>query len=209
MGKWLGVFMLEVKGISFRYQYDPWLFRNLNLSVKPGEVVGLFGCSGSGKTTMAQIITGYKKSCKGEIIVDGNAYFHSKQHPVQLIWQHPEKVINPKWRMKEILTEAGISDTALITALGIKGEWLKRLPSELSGGELQRFCIVRALGSTTKYLIADEMTTMLDAITQAQIWRAVLKLAKQRKIGVLAISHDPHLLRRVSDRVIEFNELID
>ena len=57
--------------------------------------------------------------------------------------------------------------------LGIDQEWLERWPNELSGGELQRFCVARALGPNTRFLIADEMTTMLDAITQAQIWHAV------------------------------------
>ncbi|MGA8944172.1 MAG: ABC transporter ATP-binding protein, partial [Thermoactinomyces sp.] len=60
----------------------------------------------------------------------------------------------------------------------------------------------RTLGKHTKYLIADEMTTMLDAITQAQIWHSLLKLAKQRNIGILAISHNQHLLQKISDRTV-------
>ncbi len=156
---------------------------------------------------MAQIMAGYKEPLEGEIIVDGRTDYDSNAHPVQLVWQHPEKVINPKWRMKKLMTEATVSDPAFLTALGIKEEWLNRYPSELSGGELQRFAIARALASSTKYLIADEMTTMLDAITQAQIWHAVLKLAAQRNIGILAISHDAHLLRRISDRTIDFSGL--
>jgi len=197
---------LKVNGLKYRYSDAPYLFKNLNLYVSPGEVVGLFGYSGAGKTTLAQIIAGYLKPDAGTVEIDGNTVSHSDAHPVQLIWQHPEKAVNPRWRMRQILSEGGPLDRELLNDLGIKNEWLDRYPSELSGGELQRFCLARALGSKTKYLIADEMTTMLDAITQAQIWHAVLQLVKQRNIGILAISHDQHLLQRVSDRMINFDE---
>lgn len=210
MVEWLGVFMLDANGISYRYQGGPWLFKKLHIEIKPGEVVGLYGVSGSGKTTMARIIAGYMRSREGTIQADGRQYpLKRGSHPVQLVWQHPEKAINPRWRMKKVLAETGNLDAELLDILGISNEWLTRWPSELSGGELQRFCLARALGPHTKYLIADEMTTMLDAVTQAQIWHAVLQLVQQRNIGVLAISHDPHLLRRVSDRIINFNDLVN
>ncbi|GGJ82130.1 hypothetical protein GCM10007063_00700 [Lentibacillus kapialis] len=199
---------LKVNGLAYRYSNAPYLFKDLSLSVNPGEVVGLFGYSGAGKTTLAQIIAGYLKPDNGTIEIDGRTVSRSGAHPVQLIWQHPEKTVNPRWRMRQTLFEDGSLDRELLNDLGIKNEWLDRYPSELSGGELQRFCLARALGSNTKYLIADEMTTMLDAITQAQIWHAVLQLVKQRHIGILAISHDQHLLWRVSDRIINFDELV-
>lgn len=199
---------LDIKEISFHYPNNPWLFKKLNLSIHAGEVVGLFGYSGSGKSTMAQIIGGYMKPVEGKVMIDGQPISTTDIHPVQMVWQHPEKVINPRWRMKQILEEIGHLDTTLLTTLGIKKEWLERWPSELSGGELQRFCLARAIASKdVKYLIADEMTTMLDAITQAQIWHAVIKLAKERNIGILAISHDHHLLQRVSDRMINFTDI--
>lgn len=90
----------------------------------------------------------------------------------------------------------------LLTAAGIKNEWLDRWPAELSGGELQRFCVVRALNDRTKFLIADEMTTMLDAITQAQIWKLVLSYAREHKIGVVVISHEKELVDRLCTRVV-------
>jgi len=82
-----------------------------------------------------------------------------------------------------------------------------RFPNELSGGELQRFCVARALGPNTRYLIADEMTTMFDAITQAQIWNAVLKIAEQRKMGMVVVSHDMNLIQQLCHRVIEIAHL--
>ena len=121
---------------------------------------------------------------------------------MQLIFQHPEKSVNPKWKMIKILNEAYEVSDEMIEAMGIKKEWLKRWPSELSGGELQRFCVLRALSPQTKFLIADEMTTMLDAITQAQIWQVVIKYCKDNGIGLIVISHDKDLVAQVCDRVV-------
>ena len=199
---------LNVKGISYHYSNSPWLFKKLQLSIEPGEIVGIFGYSGSGKSTMAEIIGGYRAPIEGEVLIGGQP-ISSMVNPVQVVWQHPEKAINPRWRMEKILQETGNWDIGMMEIIGIKQEWLKRWPSELSGGELQRFSLARALASENiRYLIADEMTTMLDAVTQAKIWHAVLKLAKERDIGVLAISHDHHLLQKISDRIINFSEIL-
>ncbi|REB06102.1 ATP-binding cassette domain-containing protein [Sporosarcina sp. BI001-red] len=199
--------MLEVEGVSYRHTRQPWLFRNLSLSIAPGEIVGLYGKSGSGKTTLAQVIANYLKPEEGIVKVNEKKVKSTGPNPVQLVWQHPEKAINPRWKMKNVLAEAGNVDPRIFDALGIAPSWMTRYPSELSGGELQRFCVARALAPNTEYLIADEMTTMLDAITQAQIWYTILQLAKKRAIGVLVISHDEQLLERICDRVIDFNQL--
>lgn len=81
--------------------------------------------------------------------------------------------------MEDILNEGWKPDEKLLSSLGIEKEWFRRWPHELSGGELQRFCIARSFGPNTRFLIADEMTTMLDAITQAQIMHAVLNIAQR------------------------------
>ncbi|MNP18725.1 Oligopeptide transport ATP-binding protein OppF [compost metagenome] len=121
--------------------------------------------------------------------------------PVQLIYQHPEKAMNPKWRMRDVLTESYAPSQEILDAFEIREEWLSRWPVELSGGEKQRFCIVRALNPATRYIIADEMTTMLDAITQAKIWHSFLNICKTRDIGVIVVSHETSLLNRICDRI--------
>jgi ABC-type dipeptide/oligopeptide/nickel transport system ATPase subunit len=199
--------MLNAQGISYRYSTRDWLMEKLSISINAGEIVGLFGYSGSGKTTLAKIMAGYLQPYEGLVTIDGNSMPTRGVHPVQLVWQHPEKVVNPRWRLEDTLKEGGEIDGGILEALEIKKEWLRRWPSELSGGELQRICLARALGPNTRYIIADEMTTMLDALTQAQIWHTVLQIAEQRQIGVLSISHDLHLLQRISNRVINFNEI--
>jgi len=196
--------MLEIKGISYHYPGAPWLFKNMHLSIKPGEIVGVFGASGSGKSTMGKIIGGYKEPVEGKVLIDGRSISPSA---VQVVWQHPEMAINPRWKMRRMLQEESNLNVEFMKAFGIKEEWLSRLPRELSGGELQRFSLARALAGDVKYLIADEITTMLDAVTQAEIWHLVLTLAKERDIGVLVISHDQQLLQSVSDRIINFADI--
>lgn len=200
--------MLEVTNISYRYSKENWLFEQISMEVQPGEVVGVYGKSGMGKTTMAKIIAGYIEPTEGTVAIDGIKPSLNKISPVQFIWQHPEKVINPRWRMKKVLAESGNIDPSLLSRFGIHDEWLFRFPYQLSGGELQRFCIVRVLSVAPPYIIADEITTMLDAISQAQIWQMILHFARQRNIGIVAISHDQQLLLRICNRIINFDRLI-
>jgi len=95
----------------------------------------------------------------------------------------------------------------LLDSFGIKKNWLNRWPNELSGGELQRFALARALGPKTKYLIADEITTMLDAITQAQIWNTILGVVEEMNIGVLVVSHEKTLIKRLCNNIIFLNDI--
>lgn len=194
---------LEAKNISFRYDNGPWLFKGLNLTVNRGEIVGLTGVSGRGKTTLCRILAGLENPLEGKVLVDERTISKREYHPVQLIFQHPEKAVNPKWKMKKTLYEGWNVDEKYLNLLGIEHQWLDRWPNELSGGELQRFCILRALGPKTQFLIADEMTTMLDAVTQAQIWDAILKVVKERNMGLLIVSHNPELIEKLCHRVIE------
>ncbi|WP_017549525.1 ABC transporter ATP-binding protein [Salinicoccus carnicancri] len=198
---------LDVEKISYHYPGQPPVFEGLSMQIMPGEIVGIYGNSGSGKSTMAQIIAGYRDPSEGMVQIGRKRILQKGIHPVQMIWQHPEKAVNPRWRIRKALLEAGPLNPELLDIFGIRQEWLKRWPGELSGGELQRFCLVRALTGDIDYLIADEMTTMLDAVTQAQIWHSLIKLSKERGIGVAAISHDYQLLEKVCDRIIHFTDL--
>ena len=92
-------------------------------------------------------------------------------------------------------------DTGLLERFGIREAWLDRFPHELSGGELMRFCIVRALIAEPRYLVCDEMTAMLDAVTQAELWREVVAIASERSMGIVLVSHSPALVDRVATRL--------
>jgi len=193
---------LEAENIGFKYENGPLLFQGVNLTLEPGEIVGLIGPSGQGKTTLCRILAGLEKPLEGTVTISGSTIPKKGYNPVQLVFQHPEKAVNPRWKMKKVLNEGWQADQELLDILGIEQEWLTRWPNELSGGELQRFCVARALGPKTRFLIADEMTTMLDAVTQAQIWQAVLEIAEKRELGILIVSHDEALIQRLCHRVI-------
>ena len=138
---------------------------------------------------------------------DGKPFPKKGFKPVQLIYQHPEKVMNPKWKMKQVLEESWNVQDEDLAQFGIQKSWLTRFPQELSGGELQRFSVLRSLNPETKFLIADEMTTMLDAITQAQILDTVLKIVKDRKMGFLLVSHDMDLVDTICDDKIYLKDI--
>lgn len=193
---------LEAKNLGFYYHRDEWIFSGIDLEIQRGEILGIFGYSGCGKTSLSKVPADYLSPREGTVLIDGKP--HRKKHfrEVQLICQHPEKIINPLWRMKKILEEAYVPDPELLQTFGIREEWMDRYPIELSGGELQRFSIVRSLHPQTKYLIADEMTTMLDAITQAFIWKNLLKIVKKRNLGLIVISHDKELVDHICDRCL-------
>lgn len=204
-----GVRMLKAKNIGYHYS-GKWLFRNVDLQIAGGEVVGLSGRSGTGKTTLAKVLAGYMKPAEGVIELCEESLERpttKKAHPIQLIWQHAEQTINPRWKLSKLIEEAGASDSHLMEALHIEQQWLTRYPHELSAGQLQRLCLLRALLTNPSYILADEATAMLDTVTQLKLWKLLLKLAEERGIGILAISHDSYLLDRISARRFEFSEL--
>lgn len=198
---------LEAHNLIFSYgnQGKP-VVNHVSLSIAPAERVGLSAPSGYGKTTLAKVLAGYLKPDSGMVLVDKKPLPEKGYCPVQMIWQHPEKSVNPRLKMKEVLLEGDEIEPRMIEELGIEKDWLNRYPQELSGGELQRFCIARALGNRTKYLIADEISTMLDLITQGQIWRFLLEETQRRKIGILVFSHSQELMDYVSTRQIQLEE---
>lgn len=197
---------LEAKNVSFRYgRRGPFVLEDVSLRVERGERVALFAPSGRGKTTLALLLAGYARPQSGQILLEGKPLPETGVCPVQLIWQHPEKAVNPRLRLGKTLAEGGPENPRLERRLGILPEWKNRFPQELSGGELQRFCIARALGPETKYLLCDEISTMLDLITQGQIWRFLMEETAERKIGMVITSHSQELLDHVCTRQIRLD----
>ena len=199
---------LKATNISFKYpSAKNYLLKDINLELDNKKIMGLIGDSGSGKSTLCKILSGYVQKYEGEVSFDDAPLPKKGFKPVQLIYQHPEKVMNPKWKMKDVLGESWDVDEKTLSEFGIQKSWLTRFPQELSGGELQRFSVLRALNPKTKFLIADEMTTMLDAITQVQIIESVLKIVKQRNMGFLLVSHDMDLVNTICDDIIYFDDI--
>ena len=199
--------ILETKNLGHYYTREDWLFRNLNLEASSGEVLGIKAPSGYGKTTIGKILAGLMSPVEGQVTLDGNPIRKKGYNPVQLIFQHPEQAVNPRFKMHDVLREAWDVDHQLMASFGIQQDWLARWPNELSGGELQRFCVLRALGPKTRVIIADEITTMLDALTQAKIWHVLLGQVKSRQLVLIVISHEDRLLERVCTRTIDLTRL--
>ena len=199
---------LEAKNVSFRYEPRlPWVLQSVSLKLERGARTALFAPSGYGKTTLAMLLAGYLQPTTGEILLDGVPLPKTGVCPVQLICQHPEKAINPRWRLARVLEESGALSDSVLDAFGIERAWLTRYPRELSGGELQRFCVARALMSGAQYLICDEISTMLDVITQAQIWNTVLNEAEKRNMAILAVTHNRNLAERIADEIVDLAKL--
>lgn len=217
--------ILEVKQLTFSYG-NRFIYSGFNLKADSSDRIGLMAPSGFGKTTLCKLIAGYEKPISGEILLDGKAVTKYRGYnPIQMIWQHPETVVNPKLKIKHVLMEGDFGCTKeselkkvftesggdpllrnIVQGLGIREEWLERYPQELSGGELQRFCIARAFGRNTRFILADEISTMLDLITQKQIWSFILKEIEMRSIGMITVSHSHELLNRLCTQVINLTE---
>ena len=195
---------LVAQNISFRYNpKSPWLFQGYDICVQPGEAVGLVGPSGVGKSTLAQILAGILPSSTGEVRFKGQPLPPKGFCPVQYIYQHPQLAVNPHWKAGKIISEAATPTPELLKMLEIPESWFNRYPHELSGGELQRLAVARALAGNPGALLADELSAMLDPLTQALIWRAIMEY-KRQGLSLLVISHDTKLIKKLCDDVVSF-----
>ena len=195
---------LEAKQLTFGYQRKnrKRVLESVDLTVAPGERVGLAGPSGRGKTTLCKLLSGFEAPDEGTVLVDGKPLRDYRGIcPVQMIWQHPETAVDPLMKLGDTLKEGGPVEEGLLEALHIQPAWLERYPTELSGGELQRFCIARALRPGVRYLLCDEVSAMLDLITQAQIWTFLLDQAEKRSLGLVIVSHNSPLMEKLCTRM--------
>lgn len=194
--------ILEARDLTFRYHpKGPAVIGRVDLTLRSGERLGLTGPSGRGKTTLCWLLAGYDRPDAGEVLLDGRPLSTYRGYcPVQMVWQHPELVVDPLRTLGATLAEGWAVEERVLAGLHIEPGWLTRYPSELSGGELQRFCVARALGPATRFLLCDELSAMLDLITQAQIWSFLLEEAERRDLGLLIVSHSAPLLERLCTR---------
>ncbi|KKG16221.1 peptide ABC transporter ATP-binding protein [Methanosarcina sp. 2.H.T.1A.6] len=196
------------------------VFKNISFSVARGETLGLFGKSGSGKTTIGRCIVGLEKPTGGKILVHGEDIlsmgkkeFRKLRPKIQMIFQHPETSLDPRMKAFENLIEplkihSGLKQDSLLKRgeelaelTGLRPEHLVRYPGHLSGGEIQRIVLARIMALSPDFIVADEPTSMLDVSVQAQILRLMQKLQRETGVSYLLISHNLEVLRKVCHRI--------
>ncbi|CNK53465.1 putative transport ATPase [Yersinia mollaretii] len=177
------------------------LWDSVSFSLKAGERLGISAPSGFGKTTLGRVLAQWQSATSGQILLGGAPLAKKGYCPVQLVPQHPEQSFNPYRTTGESLHDAWRPDSYWLERMVVNPDWLKRRPDELSGGELARIALLRALDPRTRYLIADEVTAQLDAHVQAQIWHVLLEEAAHRPLGVIVFSHNKSLLEKVCSRI--------
>jgi len=199
--------MLSIQDLSYRYADAAPVLRHVSLEIARGERVALLGPSGYGKSTLALLLAGYLPMQEGAVTLAGKPIPQDGYCPVQLVYQHPEKAMDPRWKLAKTLSEAWDIPAELFTAIGAEEHWRSRFPHELSGGQLQRLSILRALSPKTRVLIADEITASLDPITQAQIWSVILREIEKNRTMLIAITHNEALAQRICTRMVHIEEL--
>ncbi len=203
------------KGSEFKAVDD------VSFDLMKGENLAVIGESGSGKSTIARLITGIHTLSSGKVFFEGKdiselSKKERKEHykSVQMVFQNAVSSFNPRRRigtsLEEILINlcgekgSGTREHAaeLLKSVGLKEAYLDKYPHEISGGECQRAAIARAMSVNPKLLICDEATSALDVSAQAQIIELLGELRRAHSMSVLFISHDLPLVSGISDRVI-------
>lgn len=211
--------MLKTRNLSKVYttgllkKEKTYALSHADISIKAGETVGIFGASGCGKTTLANVIAGVFPPSSGQLIWKGKEvrypYKGELRRSIQVLYQHPENAFDPAWSLKNCILEpyrihkipwTEESLQKLLKQVGLYEEHLSRNLYSLSGGELQRAALARALAMKPELLILDEPTSMLDSISQAQILHILKRYQEENQTSYLLISHNLGVVKMMCSR---------
>lgn len=226
--------LLKVLNIKKSYTQKKFLkksvkivLNDVSLSLEQGKCVGIIGESGSGKSTLGRIITGIEKADSGVVEFEGKN-IHQKENrnmknDISVVFQNYVSSVNPRFSVAQIIAEPLIIGSQvnkskidknkideevkkLIKIVGLSEEFLERFPHELSGGQLQRVCIARAIVTKPKFILLDEAVSSLDVSTQVEILDLLQKLKKEYNLSYIFITHDLLTITYICDSVIFFKD---
>lgn len=224
--------MLELKNInvSFRSERQDKIFGDtrqqvlfdVSLTVKEGTCLGILGESGSGKSTMGRVLCGLLKPDSGEAVLDGVSVYASRagrrnlQNKLSIVFQDYTTSANPRFRIRDIIGEGltvqerregkkldrKAETSRLLELVGLPADFADRFPHELSGGQLQRVCIARAVACKPEIILFDEAISSLDAHTQVQVMDLLRELKDRLGLTYIFITHDLTSITYLCDDVL-------
>ena len=217
--------MLEIKNCCKSFG-NQMVLQDVSLTIPDGSIIGVFGASGIGKSTLAKILCGVTKPDKGEAFLDGQLLVSEKSNydrrrglSIQMVYQQPYATLDPSQKigagLRELISYHHLAENKkaaekliadILAQMQLPSKILAHLPRQISGGEAQRVALARALLLRPKLLILDEATSMLDVSTQANLLALVKAQMLPNGGSVLFISHDRALTDFYCDTVYAFDE---
>ena len=228
--------LLEAKNIfvSFKKENQTSFFgkerqevvKDVSISLKKGECLGIIGESGSGKSTFGKVLIGLLTPDKGDVSINGVTLYGKSsreekrrvKQSVSVVFQDYTSSANPRFHVKDIIGESlriiekrenikinkEKRTEELLELVGLNKNFMGRYPHELSGGQLQRVCIARAVATNPEVILLDEAISSLDASTQTQVMDLLKNLQKEFGFSYIFITHDLPSVTYMCDRVIFF-----
>lgn len=218
--------VLELKNLSYVYgtgtPFEKTAVNNLSLSIEKGEFIGIMGHTGSGKSTLVQMLNGLMKPTSGQVLLDGEDIWANPKDirkirfKVGMVFQYPEYQLFEETVAKDIAfgpTNMGKSGAELAKAVndaarftGLKDELLEKSPFDLSGGEKRRAAIAGVIAMNPEVLVLDEPTAGLDPMGRDVLLSQIVQYHKERKNTVILVSHSMEDIARVADKIIVMNK---
>ena len=218
--------VLELKNLSYVYgtgtPFEKTAVNNLSLSIEKGEFIGIMGHTGSGKSTLVQMLNGLMKPTSGQVLLDGEDIWANPKDirkirfKVGMVFQYPEYQLFEETVAKDIAfgptnmgksgaeLEKAVNDAARFT--GLKDELLEKSPFDLSGGEKRRAAIAGVIAMNPEVLVHDEPTAGLDPMGRDVLLSQIVQYHKERKNTVILVSHSMEDIARVADKIIVMNK---
>ena len=218
--------VLELKNLSYVYgtgtPFEKTAVNNVSLSIEKGEFIGIMGHTGSGKSTLVQMLNGLMKPTSGQVFLDGEDIWANPKDirkirfKVGMVFQYPEYQLFEETVAKDIAfgptnmgksgaeLEKAVNDAARFT--GLKDELLEKSPFDLSGGEKRRAAIAGVIAMNPEVLVLDEPTAGLDPMGRDVLLSQIVQYHKERKNTVILVSHSMEDIARVADKIIVMNK---